>query len=150
MGKYSASYRRSARMAGPECETCHSTTRRLQVHHKDENPLNNDPLNLVTLCASCHSRSHSRNFTGMGAQRARCAHCDKPSMKGGLCYTHTTRRKRFGHPLAKKKKVGSQWVLMFHDGASWLPFQSSMEPPTELAGLGPTATRSTPNKPAPL
>lgn len=128
MGKFSAAYRRSARTVAKACHTCGAMKVRLHVHHKDENPLNNERSNLVTLCASCHSRSHSLNFTETGGQRRPCAHCKQPSMKNGLCFTHTTRRKRYGHPLAKKRKVGSTWQLMLHDGKSWLPFPSSATP----------------------
>jgi hypothetical protein len=41
------------------CSTCGSTEK-LHVHHKDRNPENDDPSNLVTLCASCHLRLHWR------------------------------------------------------------------------------------------
>ena len=34
----------------------------LHVHHIDENRNNNSPRNLITLCASCHQRVHSRNL----------------------------------------------------------------------------------------
>lgn len=30
------------------------------IHHRDENPFNNDPENLVTLCLECHGREHRR------------------------------------------------------------------------------------------
>ena len=41
------------------CEACGSTTR-LHVHHKDRNWRNDDPANLMTLCASCHLKLHWR------------------------------------------------------------------------------------------
>lgn len=40
-----------------KCEDC-PATENLQVHHIDENPQNNDPANLATLCASCHTKRH--------------------------------------------------------------------------------------------
>lgn len=40
------------------CEAC-GTTKRLQVHHVDENWTNNDPANLQTLCAFCHAFWHA-------------------------------------------------------------------------------------------
>jgi hypothetical protein len=43
----------------PNCETC-QTKRDLHVHHIDRNPANNDPINLATLCASCHLKLHWR------------------------------------------------------------------------------------------
>ena len=35
----------------------------LSVHHKDEDKSNNDERNLVTVCKSCHQRTHwNREF----------------------------------------------------------------------------------------
>jgi len=107
------------------CEVC-GNTGRLHVHHLDGDPLNNADLNLMTLCVSCHARAHSPNFDTIGQHRLACKHCSKPSAKLGLCNTHLTRFRRFGHPLAKKRKIGSEWVLMLHDGDSWFPFPSNM------------------------
>lgn len=107
----SQSRMKAARSAKTKCEAC-GATHDLQVHHQDENPRNNDPSNLRTLCRSCHRRAHSPNFTATGEQRAHCAHCSKPSIKKGLCATHLSRLKRHGHPLAKKQKIGSEWILV--------------------------------------
>lgn len=41
----------------PNCETC-QTENDLHVHHIDRNPANNDPMNLMTLCSSCHLKLH--------------------------------------------------------------------------------------------
>jgi hypothetical protein len=108
------------------CENC-GATGYLHVHHVDENPRNNAPLNLKTLCVSCHSRTHSPNFTETGEHRAHCQHCEAPSVKRGWCATHLSRYKRYGHPLGKKQKTASGWVLMLHDGKSWSPFHSLPE-----------------------
>lgn len=105
------------------CEAC-GRTKSLHVHHVNEDPRDNTPSNLRTLCNSCHSRCHSPNFTDDGRTRKSCLHCERPSVKNRLCYTHITRLKRFGHPLAKKRKIGSEWVLMLHDGNAWMPFPS--------------------------
>lgn len=43
------------------CEICGSTEE-LDVHHIDENRKNNYPINLITLCKSCHARVHSKNL----------------------------------------------------------------------------------------
>ena len=32
---------------------------RLEVHHRDGDPMNNDPSNLLTLCRGCHIRHHA-------------------------------------------------------------------------------------------
>jgi len=39
------------------CARC-GTTSDLHVHHVDRNPANNNPINLQTLCASCHLKLH--------------------------------------------------------------------------------------------
>ena len=44
-----------------KCTIC-GTTKKLQVHHKDEDRSNNNPDNLITLCNSCHLRVHSKNL----------------------------------------------------------------------------------------
>ena len=41
------------------CAEC-GTTEGLHVHHVDRNPENNNPANLMTLCASCHLKLHWR------------------------------------------------------------------------------------------
>ena len=105
------------------CETC-GATGRLHVHHKDENPRNNRPSNLMTLCASCHRLCHSPNGDPTTGRRRPCRFCEMPSYKSRMCNTHLGRLRRYGHPLAKKRKVGSDWILMLHDGTSWLPFPS--------------------------
>lgn len=105
------------------CEAC-GATGKLHVHHKDEDPFNNDPSNLRTLCPRCHRRSHSPNFMDDGVTRKPCAHCARPSVKSGLCHTHLTRRQRFGDPLAVKVKTASGWVL----DTSGLPIRSRRSP----------------------
>ena len=121
------SRRQSAKTVGQMCEVCQATETSFHVHHVDENPLNNDPSNLRTLCVSCHSRSHSPNFTDDGSRRVDCVYCSAPSMKRGLCFAHLSREKRHGHPLAKMRKVGSDWVLMLEHGGKWFPFRSLVE-----------------------
>ena len=63
------------RRAGWKCERCGAPhqyrckpndralgglARTLTVHHKDHNPANNRPDNLVALCAACHLREEGR------------------------------------------------------------------------------------------
>ena len=121
-------------------------TNDLQVHHVDKNPRNNVPSNLRTLCRSCHARCHSPNFTETGELRNPCVYCNKPSMKRGLCYTHLSRFKRFGHPLAKKKKTASGWVLMLHDGKNWFHLPSNVGLPTAWDDCAVMVTPSTRGK----
>ncbi|MGP9819208.1 HNH endonuclease [Salinarimonas sp. NSM] len=101
---------KAAAQAKPACEAC-GATGKLHVHHRDEDPTNNTPSNLRTLCPACHRRSHSPNFMEDGVTPKPCEHCARPSVKRGLCGTHLSRLKRHGHPLAVKRKRGSQWVL---------------------------------------
>lgn len=42
------------------CFSCKTTEGRIDVHHKDGNPLNNDIANLVYVCSVCHGRLHRR------------------------------------------------------------------------------------------
>lgn len=55
--------RRAGRARKTACERCSKGHRRLHVHHLDENPANNDPVNLITLCPSCHRLCHARPRT---------------------------------------------------------------------------------------
>lgn len=48
---------RARRLKRSCCEQC-SSVRNLQVHHKDKDVTNNAPMNLQTLCASCHNTLH--------------------------------------------------------------------------------------------
>lgn len=117
------SRRQSAKLASSSCRSCgrRAAASRMYVHHLDGNAMNNSGRNLRTLCGSCHRRSHSPNFTENGKARRPCLHCDKPSMKRRLCFTHLTRFKKHGDPLVSKRKVGSEWRLMRLVGTSWCP-----------------------------
>ena len=50
-----AAVRRAAK-----CAHCGRSDRRLDRHHVDEDKSNNAPENVLTLCASCHTRHHWR------------------------------------------------------------------------------------------
>ena len=78
-----------------DCGGCH----RMAVHHVDGNPLNNDPQNLRTLCASCHMRTHWREWRATTRQQKQCKVCDKPARHVGYCNTHYTRFRKHGDPL---------------------------------------------------
>lgn len=43
-----------------ESETCTGISKRLEVHHKDQDNSNSNHSNLITLCASCHKKEHYR------------------------------------------------------------------------------------------
>ena len=55
------SHRWIARQVMPRksCIEC-GVRSKLHVHHKDRNPANNTPANLVVLCKSCHMKLHWR------------------------------------------------------------------------------------------
>jgi len=110
----------SGKAAKGTCEACGKARSkgRLYVHHMDLDPMNNSPLNFMTLCGSCHRRCHSRNFTANGTQRVNCVHCARPSIKRGLCYTHLTRSAKYGDALTTKVRVSSGWVLIRETGGS--------------------------------
>ena len=98
------------------CEQC-SSERSLGVHHADEDRNNNQPENLVTLCATCHTLLHWQN----GKRRAPlCYVCGKPSIGWGLCGMHRTRLKRYGSPYLRPKKTGHRsqlyWDLSIPNG----------------------------------
>lgn len=80
-----------------ECKVCQRDYR-LQVHHIDENPLNNSPANLMVLCFWCHRKAHQK-------QAATCQICGRPAKRfkacGTLCDMHYRRFRRHGDPLLK-------------------------------------------------
>lgn len=91
--------RQAAKTVKPSCECCGRSTTRLSVHHIDENPTNNDPSNLKTLCGSCHHRTHSPNYDATGEQRVPCLICGEPSYRKAMCCRHYQRLRRHGDPL---------------------------------------------------
>lgn len=80
------------------CEQC-GATERLHVHHKDRRPANNDPSNLMTLCASCHLKLHwredrNRRLASIGASTAQ-------RLNGGRGSSAGRRRTRRSSALAE-------------------------------------------------
>lgn len=48
-----------------KCEICEDSSKKLYIHHKDENNLNNNIINLQTVCSKCHTTvCHPRRFYG--------------------------------------------------------------------------------------
>lgn len=63
-GDSSTATRREAhKFVKKACERCGASNPKLHVHHRDENPSNNSPGNLETLCPSCHKLAHLRGDT---------------------------------------------------------------------------------------
>lgn len=49
---------------GYKCQLCGDNGKDgnfLVVHHKDKNPFNDAPNNMITLCSRCHDRMHIIN-----------------------------------------------------------------------------------------
>lgn len=93
------------------CEEC-NTTKKLHVHHKDENPSNNDLSNLQTLCASCHLRWHWRNGKTQPKRQSVCKVCSAPARKLDMCQKHYIRFRKYGDPCLSKRgnALGVFWV----------------------------------------
>lgn len=88
------------------CEMC-GTPDTLTVHHEDRNWRNNEPSNIRTLCASCHtSHHHSRGDIVQKQEKPPCKHCGKPSYRSGYCNTCRTRIRRTGNPLMGR----AEWI----------------------------------------
>lgn len=47
----------------PACGAGTESVRRFEVHHRDGNPLNGNPENLVALCWECHLKQHGAEPT---------------------------------------------------------------------------------------
>jgi len=103
--------KRYAHLVGDVCERC-GTTENLGLHHKDGNPANNDPSNLMTLCNSCHTKWHWENGKKPHKEKSVCAVCGNPGKGLGLCLKHYQRQKKYGSPYLTKKKYGSLFLLM--------------------------------------
>jgi uncharacterized protein YlaI len=106
-------YRRSESVnpLGKNCEMC-GATESLDRHHKDENPLNNEPSNVMTLCDACHTKLHWA--TGKKAKpKTLCVVCGAAAKGRGYCLKHFQRFKKYGDPLLKKKSLGlGKFVLV--------------------------------------
>jgi len=65
VGKYAAHFSRLSaeikKRDSNKCTKCGST-RNLHAHHLDFDKKNDSPLNLTTLCKSCHSKLHPKGF----------------------------------------------------------------------------------------
>lgn len=46
------------------CCVCTERGKRVQIHHIDENPANNDPVNLAVLCFDCHDQTQVKGGFG--------------------------------------------------------------------------------------
>lgn len=78
----SAEHWRARKHRRTACEEC-GTPGGLHVHHKDRNPSNNDPGNLMTLCGSCHLLLHWREDRPKRLEGAQKAYATAVARYGG-------------------------------------------------------------------
>lgn len=96
---------RAARRAVPlksACELC-GTKENLGRHHLNENPRDNRPENVKTLCATCHTKWHWSNGKKTLKSKASCSVCGKHASRRGLCQKHWFRFAKYGDPLLTKR-----------------------------------------------
>lgn len=97
-------YKRAGVVKKTSCEHCGVSTN-LDIHHIDENPTNNAPENIKTLCDSCHTKLHWQ--TGKSARpKASCVVCGRDASRRGYCQKHWFRLEKYGDPLLTKKSCG--------------------------------------------
>lgn len=98
------SRKQSTKKKSDSCSTC-GGKRRLAVHHKDENPLNNDLTNLVTVCQSCHMKGHWIGWRKTIWPFRKCLHCSERVKSNWMCQKHFQRWKKYGDPFLSKSRV---------------------------------------------
>ena len=108
--------KRAKGLVGQNCQEC-GTTEKLQVHHIDMNPANNEPSNIMTLCAACHASWHWKRGNHrelICLKPSPCGVCGKVSLKlwRGMCQKHYQRFKKYGDPLMTKQWNGSCFELV--------------------------------------
>lgn len=55
------------------CAATNSRANRLEVHHRDRDPYNNEPANLEVVCRRCHNKAHREAGDGWSAKKPRSA-----------------------------------------------------------------------------
>lgn len=95
--------KRATKFKGSACQECGSANL-IGIHHKDRNPANNSPENLLTLCASCHTALHWREGKKPWKERAACKVCSDPARRNGLCQKHWQRFKKYGDPNLTRRR----------------------------------------------
>jgi len=72
---------------------------RLERHHKDGNPLNNDPSNIETLCRNCHMEVDGRIIWNNPDKWHECIICGqkKYPLRKGRCEACNSYRRYHGH-----------------------------------------------------
>lgn len=106
--------KRAVRFRKLACEEC-GIQITLSIHHLDGNPANNDPLNLKTLCNSCHQKwhwAHGRINSPNRRKALPCTACGQPSRRWGMCQKHFQRWKKYGDPHLSKTQ-GAHPTLIY-------------------------------------
>lgn len=109
-----ASRRQATKTVATACSEC-GDTHLLGVHHRDENPLNNAPDNLTTLCQSCHMKGHWRVWKTTTRPETTCSHCEQRARWNGMCGKHWQRFKKYGDAVLKKVWRDGKRVLVRDD-----------------------------------
>ena len=105
-------HKRARKFIKSKCEIC-QTANDLQVHHKDEDITNNVPVNLMTLCSSCHLKLHWENGKTMPKkQKIFCSVCGKKAEAKGFCMNHYRHFMKYGDPLLTKKSGRSDSIIV--------------------------------------
>jgi len=103
---------RARKFIGKNCEKC-GTSKRLNIHHINEDWKDNAPANLMTLCASCHLRLHWQ--TGKKGQKKPpifCSICGEKAQGRGYCMNHYRHYMKYGNPLLTKKSGHSDGTII--------------------------------------
>lgn len=85
------------------CEIC-GRDKKLDIHHIDENPNNNNLDNLMCLCRSCHMKIHRPKPT------CKVDGCERLVKGYGYCEKHYQRFKKTGDPLKTKFDIRREVV----------------------------------------
>ncbi|OHD24265.1 MAG: hypothetical protein A2Y38_20070 [Spirochaetes bacterium GWB1_59_5] len=119
--------KRATQLKDSACEVCQAQTH-LGVHHKDRNPANNSSENLLTLCASCHTKLHWSEGKRPWKELEPCQICGAVGkLKHGMCQKHYQRWKKFGDPFLTKRLggTGSIHKQPIKDEIEWMNYASS-------------------------
>jgi len=97
---------RARKLRKNECENC-GATERLSIHHRNKKWWDNQPGNIITLCASCHTTLHHSNNDIVPKKAWRpCRFCGYLTFGRTVCNTCRTQIRRDGkpHPETTKKR----------------------------------------------
>lgn len=101
----SAYLKRIAHLKKKACEICGTDQKRLTLHHKDRNWRNSEPLNIQTLCSTCHtSLHHAKGEIVPRAIERPCKYCQRPMLRRSVCNTCRTQIRRNGQPSPETTK----------------------------------------------